>query len=1193
MLAVEHVNRAIASRLKKLPLAAALLAGLYLAGANLFLNTALGPWAVNRRPQTVRVTWQRAWTILPGDIRVRGLRIEGHTAAVDWWITAERGQGWIDLPGLFVRRFRVRGFTGEGVRSATVRREIAFRRARRPPPPHPWRIEMPGAVLTAVREIGWNGFRLEGEGTARGGFSLLVGGDFSLETTQLRMPGARLLLAAEQVASLDVQAEAAIAPYTPRQHPGVAGWDFLSGTLRARGTATPGDLLMDLMIDLRLDHGRLVPGSQATLRGGNPASHPLAALLTVETRPAGPQLVLRADARGFTAGHRADPSQPPPFAAETVHLEAVTPETRFSRLLAQGQTLRHTGSLPADGVLRATFGATGLRLAGSGPRLTWQLTADHGGGQIDLAALFRRQILLDQVQVDGITAKAEKTRTPRPERPAGQGVWTVHLAGARLTGIREAAFDDLRLDGSLEVGGDLALDPDGSFALDGLAVRLAAGRLHRGAETLASGLTMTTDLRLGRTSQLLQTGLDGLSGSVTAGGTLTSVPFLAASGAGRSGNFSRFRLDLHLDRGRLVPGTRLAVTAGKPLRIDASVETAKAGQPPRLVLSGEAKGLALGGGGAGANPPLLRAGTAILRTVTPELELRRLLATAEELKAGEPAAGEPLTGDLEIEGMQAVGVGERIVWQLAADRASARLNLPALLERRAVLSGLRITGAVAEIDTATGPPPVVPPEKRWAVEIRDARIDDLRSIAIPAGRLIGPGHLEGDLTVDRARVLTVPRALLTMSAGRIESRRNPVARGVTVRADLRLSPFEPAKVHGLALLRTLSGDIAVQGQVSSLGFLDRYLERVPSVEVDGEGRLDADVRLAAGELLPGSRFDVRGGKVRATFLNSVADGEATVAGTVAGGAQPIATVRVDFSTFAIAPQPADSDPEPPSTYMRGAGLRLGITSNDLDLATPVSNLHAAIDLPDGQIPDLTVYNTYLPPGTGIAILSGTGRLRLHFDIDATGRTGNGEVLLTSDTAQVRFQELELAGNLMLRLMLRAELTGKSLKTQTFQIAGTRLDFDRVTYREIGAAPGTESPGWWSHLRMTDGTMTWGRPLTLQGAATLEMKNSGFLLSVFDPKKKILHGFRHLLSIEGVHAEGIVRCGDGAIEISPLRVTGGRFDLRSRLRFSKDSKQGDLYLRWGKLAAGIELRDGKRTFKLRHPEAWFESGKEPE
>jgi len=1184
------VNRTHINRLKKLLLAAALLAGIYLVGANLFLNTPFGPWVVNRRPQTVRVSWQRAWTVLPGAVRVRGLRIEGHTSTVDWWITAERGQGWVDLPALFLRRFRVLGFTGEEVRSATVRRNVASRRPRRPPPPHPWRIEMHGAVLNAVREIGWNGFRLAGDGTARGGFALLVGGDFALDSTRLWMPGARLLLDEQPLARLDVQAEAAIAPYTPRQHPGVAGWDFISGILRARGTATPGDVL----VDLRLDHGRVVPGSRATLRAGG-AANPLSALFAVETNvantanTAGPQFVLRADAQGFTAGLRADLLHPPAFSADTIHLEAATPETRFSRLLAEGQALRHTGSLPADGVLRAAFSAAGLRLAGSGPRLTWQLAADHGKGQIDLSALFRRQILLDQIQADGITVRAEPARTPRPEPPAGQGVWTVRLTGARFTGIREAAFGEMLVDGSLgslEAGGDLALDPDGTFAVDGLALRLSAGRLRRGAETLARDLTLTTDLRLGRFAPRVQPGveaLDALSGSVTAGGTLTSVPFLDASGRGRAGAFT---LDLRLDRGRLIAGTRLTVTAGKPLRIDAAVE-AVTSRPPRLVLSGQAKGLVLGGGTD--YPPLLRAGTAVLRTATPELRLRHLLATAGELKAGRASAGEPLTGELEIDGMQAIGVGERIVWQLAADHAAARLNLPALLQRRAVFSGLRITGAVAEISTATGPPPFIPPDQRWAVEIKDARIDDLRSIATPTSRLVGPGHLEGSLTFDQARVLTVERALLTVTGGQVESQRETVARRVTVRADVHLSPIEAGKVHGLALLRALTGAIAVQGQVSSLGFLDRYLERVPGLEVEGQGRLDADVRLAAGALLPGSRFDMQGAKVRAIFLDSVADGEATVTGTVEGGAQPAAAVRVDFSAFTVAPQPHELDPEPPSTYMRGAGLLLGITSNDLDLATPVSDLHAAIDLPDGQIPDLTAYNTYLPPGTGISLLSGTGRLRLHFDIDATGQTGNGEVLLTSDAAQVRFQDLELAGN----LMLRAQLASQSLKTRTFRIAGTRLDFDRVTYRETGAAPGAESPGWWSHLRMTDGTMTWGRPLTLQGAATVEMKNSGFLLSVFARKKNFLHWFHRLLSIEGVHAEGLVRCGDGAIEIAPLRVTGGRFDLRSRLRFSKESKQGDLFLRWGKLAAGIELRDGKRTFKLRHPEAWFESGKEPE
>jgi hypothetical protein len=124
-------------------------------------------------------------------------------------------------------------------------------------------------------------------------------------------------------------------------------------------------------------------------------------------------------------------------------------------------------------------------------------------------------------------------------------------------------------------------------------------------------------------------------------------------------------------------------------------------------------------------------------------------------------------------------------------------------------------------------------------------------------------------------------------------------------------------------------------------------------------------------------------------------------------------------------------------------------------------------------------------------------------------------------------------------------------------------------------------------------MVWGRPLSLLGQAQVEMKSSGLLLAVFARKKNFLRWFHRLLSIENVRAEGTIHCGEGVIEIAPLRVTGGRFDLRSRLRFSRASKQGELFLRWGKLAAGIELRDGKRTFKLRHPEEWFEQGREPD
>jgi hypothetical protein len=1166
------VRRLSPRSLKKLFFVLVALASLYLVAANLFLNTVVGPWAINRNPRRLRVTWARAWSLYPGDVRVRGLAIEGHTGRVDWSVAVDSGRGWIDLPVLALRRFRVIGFTGEGFRSTTVRRPESTGSGRRGKPRRfPWRVEMPGIRLTRVREIGYDRFRLRGDGTARGGFSLRIGGDFTLAPTTLLMPGALLLLGDETVArDLDVHAEAGIAPYTPRQHPGVAGFDFLSGTLRARGRTVesllPAQAAGDLSIDLRLDHGRLIPGSLATLRAGSP----LAALLAVETNEAGPLLVLRADARGLAIGR---------LAADALHLEAVTDETRFSHLLARAREVRHTGSLPA-GVLRAAWSAAGLRLASVTPRSSWQLTAERSTGWIDLPALLRREVLLDGVRGDGIAAHLERKEGRPAPAPPGR-LWAVRLTDARFTGIREIAVDDLRLTGDVEAAGGLALDPDGTLGLQPLSLRVSAGRVRRGAATLTHGLTLRANASLGPWSPRAQPGiaaLDVLTGAVAARGTLDDLPFLSLDGRRRSGALA---LDLRLERGRLAPGSRMSVGGGRSLRITGAVG---AQAPPRLQLTAEARDFRLGGGAG--YPPVLRARSAVLRTASPELGLRRLLSTAEELSQGGRPSAAALTGDLEARGLVVHGLGEQVVWRLTVDRGSARLDLAALLRRRAALHGMRLDGAAVRIDPAQGPPPVVPPGKRWAFELDDARIDGLRALSFGTDRLRGTGHLEGALSFDRARVLTIRRALLTVPQGRLEAGGVPVARRVAVRAEVRVAPFEPGKVRGGSLLRLISGAFSVRGEVSSLGFLERYLRKAQWLQIDGQGRLDADVRLGEGRLLAGSRIEVRGGRVRATFLDSVASGEATVTGAIGSDAgKPAATLGVDFSSFQIARR--EDAPSPSSAYIQGAGLRLGVVSTDLDLATPVSDLRATIDLPDGRVPDLTVYNAYLPPDTGVAIVSGSGRLRLHLALDAATQSGGGEVLLTSGETRVRFQDVELAGN----LMLGARLTSQDLRARRFQIGGTRLDLDRVTYREIDDAPGAARPGWWAHLRLTEGSMVWGRPLSLHGTALVEMKDSGLLLSVFARRRNFLRWFHRLLSIEGVHAQGTITCGDGVIEIAPLRVTSGRFDLRSRLRFSRDSKQGDLYVRWGKLATGIELRDGKRTFKLRHPEQWFESGKE--
>ncbi|HSK80344.1 MAG TPA: hypothetical protein VLQ45_28075, partial [Thermoanaerobaculia bacterium] len=152
--------------LKRLLLGGAALVAFYLIAANLFLNSPLGSSALNRRPQMLKVTWNRAWSLYPGDVTVRGLKLRGATPTVRWSVDLDRARGWIDLTALLGRQFRISGLVAEGGRSVTLRV---------PPPPRKgpprkkaggrgWTIRIEEAKVSRVQALCYQRFLLEGEG---------------------------------------------------------------------------------------------------------------------------------------------------------------------------------------------------------------------------------------------------------------------------------------------------------------------------------------------------------------------------------------------------------------------------------------------------------------------------------------------------------------------------------------------------------------------------------------------------------------------------------------------------------------------------------------------------------------------------------------------------------------------------------------------------------------------------------------------------------------------------------------------------------------------------------------------------------------------------------------------------------------------------------------------------------------------
>jgi hypothetical protein len=901
--------------LKRLLIAVLLLTGLYLLGVNLFLSSPLAPKAFNRQPQKFRIAWSAAWTVWPGLVQVRGLRLWGHVHDVTWTMDAARARGWINLGALAGRTFRVADLHAEEVRSTVVRgpeQETAEDRQEEAAPEtaedrsyRPWTLRFERIALDHIREFDFNDVRLTGDGRGSGAFRVVIRNDFQLYPSQVTMPAAELSLGKDRIAQrIHLEATATLGPYAPHVHPGLEGFDFLSGTLQARGEVPDLPFLErsglvkaghgapgPLAADLRIEQGRLAPGSRLDLAapaadGGSPF-----AVTTAVTRgPQGTLLRLGLDAKGLAAG-RVE-GHPPVFRAATLAVMSSTPETRLSKLFATARELRDEDKTPIQLPLTSDVRASGVQIEAPGSRATLSATLDRASGRVDLVGLLDRRLAIDGLRADGVSARLRVAKS----KPSSQGEeekppWTARLTDSRLTGIREVALGDYRLDGEAQAEATFSYLPDGTLAVRRAAFAMPDGRFEPGGETVTSAL-----------------------------------------------------------------------------------------------------------------------------------------------------------------------------------------------------------------------------------------------------------------------------------APRVEARVDPSVLGETT---------------GLAFLRNISGTADVRAPISSLGFLRDYLKKTPWLALQGKGGLSADVRLDHGRLLAGSRIAVAAAPVQATIFDSRATGRGTVAVAVAqegAAARTALEVRFDRFVFEDLRQPGWPD------YLRGKGLQLSaVIPAALDLAGPLPDFDATLDLPDGEVPDLTVYDALLPKEGGLWIVSGRGRARLHLEAStATNRT-RGTVLLTSDAARVRLQNLELAG----RLALRAPLASPNLADRKFDLKGTHLELQDVSYRNVESKDQAELPGWWARAELSGGSIVWGTPLSLRGEGEVDMKSSGPLLVLFAERSRVLRWFDEALKVENLTARGAVRLGNGAVEVESLQATGGPLEIRTRMDFSKVRRWGDLFLRYGRLAAGIELRDGQRSIKLVHPLDWYE------
>jgi hypothetical protein len=176
----------------------ALVAFLYEAAFNAFLlSGSLGHLITSGDPDALLVSYRLGWSVWPGLVHARGLRIRSKDNNVEFDLRIERCTFRCVLTDLMRRRFRVTSVTGDGIRfisrmrievpDATPRtlealprieglEEVPFKGADRPPPDDAhfalWTIELDRVEARNVTEVWIEAFRYAGHADIYGGFML-------------------------------------------------------------------------------------------------------------------------------------------------------------------------------------------------------------------------------------------------------------------------------------------------------------------------------------------------------------------------------------------------------------------------------------------------------------------------------------------------------------------------------------------------------------------------------------------------------------------------------------------------------------------------------------------------------------------------------------------------------------------------------------------------------------------------------------------------------------------------------------------------------------------------------------------------------------------------------------------------------------------------------------------------------------
>ncbi len=1016
---------------------------LYLLAANILLNAAFVPQKLSRNPDRFSVEWTSAWTIVPGHLHVAGLKASVQTAQQKWWLSIGEADARLALGSLFFKTFLLQGVEVDsltaglrdrlslasapaaGAASGAAERPTAAALADAPPPtPTPpaseessdwsgWSIAVSDADIGRIQALDVNGYRFSGQAQLRlEDFNHRLDGPLALARGSVQVRSGQLQHGSDLLAAdLQSAAEIRIDAFVPGENPGAAAARFVSGRIDVSGDLASFSFVNAYLSDndwlqldgrgrlqgkLQIENGSLLDGSELSFES------PALTLVLDERLAAGTGERHLVQGAGRVHGD--------------VGLEQGQRQTRLQVELRDVRMRR----LPQDELF---LQAQGFRLEVIAARLNLSEKPDEPAVSMQWQeAVMPNIALLNAYLPDRLPFRlvaGEARLNARFAYAARAASGSLALAGDKISGV----IFDKSVSGTLAVDLILKEADLANRRLDLSGSRISMQASRQGAKGDAGAAALQTELKIVQAQLTSALSLDELrnhsgrpplSGEVKLEGTVANIDFLNAFLPARQGiefgGGGRLRADLRLHDGRLAAPSSLTVESKRLL-----------GRFSGFEASGS------GGVSAAIRPPAANTRTEELRV---ELALRdmqvrqqkggavflrgkslQLTATSPPLdlaaKRIEPSAvltwNDALLPDVALLNSYFPGKPPFSLSSGSA-RSSGRLNyagrklsgtvnlagekIAGTLFTEAVVGQLGVDLVIKQADPASG-----------FLDLSGSRLQ-MQAATAKATANDEAGPLQTRITLTEARLKSPPLARKSADSG-------------------RLSP--------------VSGVVKLEGSVANIAFLNSFLPADQGLAFSGDAQMNAELRLAQGQLAPGSHLTAESEHLVSRFLDFEASGKGVLKAAIQGdAAAPEGKVEGFLKTFGLRRL---SDKKP---YVSGRDFQITSVGKRFDSAQGLRDLETLITLGAAEIPDISIYNAYLPKKAGVAIGSGKATLTGNFKL--SGVRGSAKLEMQARGVEVHVKEQTIKGD----LRISTRLSDGNLEKMSFDASGTQLRIDNAS-----------------------------------------------------------------------------------------------------------------------------------------------------